>query len=1324
MTDEIITDQLTDPFHLKLLGHGTNGSDGIESGIHLRWSFNHKLGFPDCIRLFRRPSFSQNHYVWNYLAQAFTTLFIPSTHEVPNGVVDFEFGFESVTGVTSFPIVSKTFDAQTHDVLYIKDGEVRINFSVPVSRIELGFLISPTTPASNFQIIVDDSAGSYFPQSVLGSFPGWKDIYFDAPGATGLTLRGKEINLFHLAVWICSEVEANPWQEIKLACGCGVPLIPSTKPAPHVIDQVVPVIDVPKIDCRLGPGGGSPAPFTRNDILEISDLFLNIFQEGSTVPHGWTLFDTTSDIDPEEATPEVSIYDYLLAQCMYVPVAKVFDLYFVDKPQNPNLYFDYRIETGWPEWNLRQLDQQITFEAFELGQRFDNLFSIGDLFFLDAGSPEIVEAPNTLARTNLGLALSDTVPVTIFRFLKPVTDVQLWLLNSDPAGVVVEAHQDYHITYKDKRVLNETSGIVRVHADQIDSIRIQGRNVILSRLHYEDEPAPYFGQYTMICGVKRGTNAYPLEKPSGLTVSFIPGGLVNTPDLTPTEVPYQAGLRWETNEDENKKLLPHHPFGYHIQRSLNNGPVELLTQDAPLLISPQEEGSNDIQLPEGWPEQRQFYLDQLQNLTQNKYQISALDLWGRQSPFGEFKTYTVNLPPPPSPTQVTAHYLDFKAYNPSTNTSSDPALLAIDKDWLRTNQQSAIVVRWQWPAELAARAPEVDGFRIFLKEGWLNTYAGTIVSAVTETTIPKANLKLSADELNRYPLLDTYTDIPVLSFRVALKDGAQFTRDALRLCWLRQSNAGFLVLTNTTGAAPTLNVFKFENPSGTLPGKGEGVSLSITADKPAFIDYALPQNWTRTDPLQHFEPKHTATADEAYTVYIPAPPFPAHPLTLNSPTAYGQIGVCAVANLIDGSVSIPATIMAIHQDKPAPPAPAVARPSYRDLETLKATPADVYGKSTFAVRWRKSGNGVQHFVFRAMDTTLFLVDNARRINADLADYTPFSNPKYDPADVDVIRQLDHIANADAALAQYAGLTASQLFILANLAENSAAYTRLHSDPIYEDDSEYQDHDPNLLLYSDATIDGRGTNRYFYKVSTTGANGLSSEFGESTLPVEAPRITPPPRPVITAIKGGENQITIKWAKQPGAAIAGYLLYRTQNKRSSTDWRRMELIKTSETDNFTVPVNGALPQQGFEFVDTSVTAGQPYFYGVVAVGLSDTGKQLKSIISAARTGQAYDLAPPPPPEFISLERVGDPAGIIVKWKAIEPLSFLLKRSDGDSGLFRSVSEWVDEGTFEEATATWHYEFTDEQDVRSDTEYTYLVIAKDQSGNLSNSEESDPV
>ena len=1336
MTDEIIAGELTDPHNLKLIGHGTNGSDGLNpvsicAGLSItNW------GFPIVSRLFRRPSFLQNHYVWDYLSQSHKVLSLPSTHDVLTGVYEFDFQFESVLGVNSFPIVAKTLGPHTRDVVYIKDGEFRVTFKMPVSRIELGFLI---TPNSSFQIIVDDSRDTYYPQTVLGSFPGWKDIYFDAGGATGLTLRGKEINLFHLAVWICSEVEANPWQEIKLACGCGAPLVPSTKPPPHEIDEIKSyIIDVGKIDCRLKLGGGSPEPFTRADILELSDLLLSIFQEGSTVPHGWTLFATETTTNPAEAeasaetAAEVSIYDYLLAQSLYVPVGKVLDLYFVDKPQDPGIYFDYMIECMWPEWNMRQLDCEITFDTFEVGQRFDNLFSIDDLYFLDAGSPEIVEAPNELARTSLGLALSDTVPVTIFRFLQPVSEVQLWLLNPDEASeVVVSAYQDYHVNYKDKRALAGASGILRLHAEQIDSIRIDGSGVILSRLHYEREPAPYFWQDYTICGVKRGINPYPLEKPSGLTVSIMPGGPVNSPDLTYTEVPYLAGLRWETNEDPDKKLMPHHPFAYHIERRLNNDPIELLTQDTPLLISPQIKENSDIRPPEGWPEERQFYLDKLDKLDQYSYRISALDLFGRQSPFNSFATYKTNIPPPPPPINVTAHFLDYGTYDAATDTFSDPAISGVDKDWLRNKQTSAIAVRWQWPEALAIQAPEVDNFRIFLKEGWLNTYAGTISSAITESTLPKYSLNLSQDKLNQYPLLDTYTDLPVLIFKVSMKEDARFEKDALRLCWLRQGMASFLVLANTGDAIPTLQVLKFKEPAEPQPLEAQGVSISVAADKSAFIDYSLPQNWKETDPLHYLEPKRSK---ESYTVYIKAPPFPEHAVTLNDPIRYGQIGVCAVADQVEGGVSIPATVMAIYQHPPAPP----SMPAYAEMTTLKATPADVHGKSGFHLRWHKSGDGVQHFVYRALDTSLFLVDNARRLGGDTADYSRFATDDYNPADVDAIKQISYVSEANGALAQYANLTASQLFILANLVENEAAYTRLHSQPIYEDDSDYQDRDTdipdpingatytpasNLLLYSDATLDGRGTNRYLYKVKTTASNGLSSEFGESTLPVECPKTTPPPRPVITAIAGGENQITIKWAKNPGAEIAGYLLYRTQEKKKANDWRKMQLIKANHTDSFTVAVNGGLPEKGFEFIDDSVVARRAYYYCVVAVGLSDAGKWLKSKTSMPKSGQAYDLTPPAPPEFTSLTRDDseETNGILVKWHSQEKLMCRLKRRIQGATLFQSVSDWLDNGAFSETENRWEYEYLDSSNIQTDLEYVYVIAAKDVAGNLTSSQES---
>ena len=46
------------------------------------------------------------------------------------------------------------------------------------------------------------------------------------------------------------------------------------------------------------------------------------------MPHGWTLFETETTKDPNEGEAgeetEVSIYDYLLAQSLYVPVGKAF----------------------------------------------------------------------------------------------------------------------------------------------------------------------------------------------------------------------------------------------------------------------------------------------------------------------------------------------------------------------------------------------------------------------------------------------------------------------------------------------------------------------------------------------------------------------------------------------------------------------------------------------------------------------------------------------------------------------------------------------------------------------------------------------------------------------------------------------------------------------------------------------------------------------------------------------------------------------------------------------------------------------------------------
>src|SRR6188768_85875 len=49
--------------HLSLIAHGSNGSH-VEEGIHLRWAFNDKLGFPPCFKLYRRKSTLDNRYAF------------------------------------------------------------------------------------------------------------------------------------------------------------------------------------------------------------------------------------------------------------------------------------------------------------------------------------------------------------------------------------------------------------------------------------------------------------------------------------------------------------------------------------------------------------------------------------------------------------------------------------------------------------------------------------------------------------------------------------------------------------------------------------------------------------------------------------------------------------------------------------------------------------------------------------------------------------------------------------------------------------------------------------------------------------------------------------------------------------------------------------------------------------------------------------------------------------------------------------------------------------------------------------------------------------
>ena len=311
--------------------------------------------------------------------------------------------------------------------------------------------------------------------------------------------------------------------------------------------------------------------------------------------------------------------------------------------------------------------------------------------------------------------------------------MQLWIDNrGSNSSVTVQAFRDTHVEFKDREFVAENSQkIVCLHSSEIDLVRIILRQPArLLRFHYDFENPPFYNESAQVCGIKPNTNPYKLEIPHEVEANFMLGGTVNKTadekEQESEEYPYLVGLHWEANEQADVRLLPINALLFDLKLKQNNKLVNI-TGDSPILISPSlEDQSIVLNAPESWPKQRQFYLDYLTRISQREYLVRGRDIFGRFSEFSDPVGFDVELPAPPPPIKISAHFLDYLAYDRDTDSSTDQHLLDDDKQWLRNNEQSAIVVRWKWTSQLRNRAPEVDEFQVFLHYGWLNTYTGKL----------------------------------------------------------------------------------------------------------------------------------------------------------------------------------------------------------------------------------------------------------------------------------------------------------------------------------------------------------------------------------------------------------------------------------------------------------------------------------------------------------------------------------------------------------------------------------------------------------------------
>jgi hypothetical protein len=480
--------------------------------------------------------------------------------------------------------------------------------------------------------------------------------------------------------------------------------------------------------------------------------------------------------------------------------------------------------------------------------------------------------------------------------------------------------------------------------------------------------------------------------------------------------------------------------------------------------------------------------------------------------------------------------------------------------------------------------------------------------------------------------------------------------------------------------------------------------------------------------------------ERVYEVFLPTPDgsfrrgLPISP-SLAEPIAYANIGVSAADDKDyvrdapkwegtrwgnrpgnEGRVGPPARVFRVLREEPEPPTPPP------DAQRVFATPADYYGRSYYTYRWRPAAHLKTH-VFRALDDALFKTDWVeRRSRQPLSPLqtqffpSPVIESRWDsPKRQQVANELNRLddfgQDVEGAMAYYRGLSNDALRVLAGLPGNERAFTQLTIQPLDPDDPANADRrgpdspdgyvpNPNLRAYED-TLDGRSTNCYFYRAAyVDGAHNRSRDLSLSSPAVYLPNVVPPHAPATPNALGGDRRITLSWASNREPDLAGYLVFRTDDREATRDTRLMSLVHT-ETVQAGDPT--ARPAE-VTWIDQAVPALTTLYYRVMA--FSSVG--IASLPSPAAASRAFDDARPAPPTWSTAEPGPAPNSIRLRWASAVPnLRSLVQRRIVDTALWENISGWLDAGV---------YAFVD-SDRAAGLQYVYRLRVMDAAGKTNN-------